>query len=153
MDNRSPKLTSAALATACNVTPQAVYEWRQTGRVKKGYLSKIAAETGKPLEYFLGEEHGTVAVNYGLTLKLDEAEAMKRLQNADPNWRRYVLGLAMVERSQQELLLKTMRQAGPDYNVEQAHGLPPSSSPIAQVKIGHQVQGPRPSYRTKKARR
>lgn len=139
MDKRQPKLTSAALAEACGVTPQAVYEWRKTGRVSKGYLNKIAAETGKPLEYFLGDDVDGVPTNFGLTLKPDEAEAMKKLQEALPDWRRYVLGLAMVEKSQQELLLKAMRQTVPDYRVEDEGPRWPRGRvppPIAHVKVG-----------------
>lgn len=125
MDRRVPRLSAAALAKICKVTDQAVNGWRKTGRIAKKHLPRIAAETGKPLEYFLGEDEGTVATNYGLVLKLEEAEAMKRLQKAAPDWRRYVLGLAMVEKTQQELLLHTMRQAVPDYKVEDAYGRAP----------------------------
>lgn len=120
MDRRVPKLTSAALAKACDVTPQAVYEWRKTGRISKGYLEIIAAETARPLEYFLGSERGKVATNYGLSLTLEEAEAMKRLQKAIPRWRAYVLGLAMTESQEaQTLLLDTMTQVVSDRRVEQ----------------------------------
>lgn len=125
MDNRVPKLSAASLAKSCKVTDQAVNGWRKTGRIAKKHLQKIAAETGKPIGYFLGEDTDTVTVNYGLTLKLEEAEAMKRLQKADPDWRRYVLSLAMVDRAQQDLLLHTMRQAVPDYQVEKAFGPAP----------------------------
>lgn len=119
MDKREPKLTSAALAAACKVTPQAVYEWRKTGRVSKGYLEVIAAETGRPLEYFLGSEPGKVTANYGLTLTLEEAQAMKVLQRALPRWRTYVLGLALTEsHEKQKILLDTMTQHVSDRRVE-----------------------------------
>jgi hypothetical protein len=51
-------------------------------------------------------------------LSPEEADAFKRLREASPAWRRYVLGLAKVPRAQQELLMSTMRQAAPQYTVE-----------------------------------
>jgi transcriptional regulator with XRE-family HTH domain len=125
MDRAVPKLTSASLAKSCNVTPQAVYEWRTTGRVSKGYLARIAAETRKPLEYFLGDETGAIAGSHGLTLSLEEALAVKRLQEASPEWRSYVLSLAMMERHEQDLMLKAMRYSVPDWKVEKAFGQAP----------------------------
>jgi hypothetical protein len=53
MDGASPKVTSAAVALACNVTPQAVNGWRKNGRVHKKHLVAIASLTGRPLEYFV----------------------------------------------------------------------------------------------------
>jgi transcriptional regulator with XRE-family HTH domain len=135
MDRRQPKLTSAALAKLCGVTPQAVYEWRKTGRVSKGYLEKIAAETSRPLEYFLGSEPGKVVANYGITLTLEEAEAIKRLQKAMPDWRLYVLGLAMVDNhATQRTLLDTMRQAVPDRRVEQHVPVAPHAAARAKKR-------------------
>lgn len=116
MDDRTPKLSSAALAAACGVTPQAVYEWRKTGRISKGYLAKIAAQTGRPLEYFLTVDVGAVPEHY----PIEEAQAIKRLRGALPAWRNYVLGLALVEdKATQQLLLDTMRQTVSDRRVEQ----------------------------------
>lgn len=125
MDSGPQKVSAASLARVCKVTDQAVNGWRKTGRIAKKHLPRIAAETGRPLEFFLGDDLGGVHANYGLTLTLEQAEAVKRLQKADPDWRRYVLGLAMVDRAQQELLLRTMRQAVPDYKVEEAFGKAP----------------------------
>lgn len=135
MDKREPKLTSAALASTCEVTPQAVYEWRKTGRVSKKYLEKIAAETGRPLEYFLGSDAGKVAANYGLSLTLEEAEAMKRLQKALPDWRLYVLSLAMEESHQsQKILLDSMRRHVPDSRVEEVVPVAPHAAARRKVK-------------------
>jgi hypothetical protein len=51
---------------------------------------------------------------------IEEALAVKRLRNALPDWRRYVLGLAMIDSHEtQALLLKTMRETVPDKRVEQ----------------------------------
>lgn len=127
MDNATPPVKSAALAEACGITAQAVNGWRKTGRVAKRHLAKIAALTRQPLEYFLGEVPAA-SDRYRLDLQLEEAMAIKRLRESDPNWRRYVLGLAMVQGPAQDLLLKTMREAVPDYKVEQAYGTPPKST-------------------------
>lgn len=144
MDLAQPKVSSAAMASACHVTAQAVNGWRKTGRIAKRHLATIARLTGKPLEYFLSAERGVIA-SHGLTLGIEEADAVKRLRDGDPHWRRYVLGLAMVERSQQELLLLTMRQAVPDYRVEAALksspvGYPPGQ-PLATVRESEQAPG------------
>jgi transcriptional regulator with XRE-family HTH domain len=126
MDQATPKVTSAAMATECRVTPQAVNGWRSTGRIAKKHLPKIAKLTGRPLEYFLEEEPAPAPAQGAMyRLAIEEAEAIKRLRDGNPDWRRYVLGLAMVERTQQDLLLNTMRQAVPDSKVERAYGQAP----------------------------
>jgi hypothetical protein len=53
MDSAKPKITGAAVAKACSVTPQAVNGWRKNGRLHKRHLSLIAKMTGRPLSYFL----------------------------------------------------------------------------------------------------
>lgn len=55
IDEADPPVTSAAIATECKVTAQAVNGWRKTGRVSKRYLPKIAAMTGTNPLYFLDE--------------------------------------------------------------------------------------------------
>lgn len=54
LDDHTPPLSHAGLATECGVTPQAVNGWITNGRVAKKHLPKIAGYTGKPLGYFLG---------------------------------------------------------------------------------------------------
>lgn len=46
-------LTLTALSDECDVTLQAVSQWRTTGRVAKHHLPTIAKATGKSLEFFL----------------------------------------------------------------------------------------------------
>ncbi len=122
MDRADPRVTSAALASACKVSPQAVNGWRTTGRVAKKHLTKIAELTGRPLEYFLGE-NPTVVLSHGMKLAYEEAEAIKRLRDAEPAWRSYVLALAMsTDHTRQKLFLDVMREAVPDYKVERAFG-------------------------------
>lgn len=119
MDNADPRVSSVQVASACKVTPQAVNGWRKNGRLAKRHLPTIAALTKRPVEYFLGVDEGKISTNYGLTVTHEEAEALKRLHTALPDWRTYVLGLAMIDnKATQELLLKTMRQAVPDRRVE-----------------------------------
>lgn len=129
MDDATPPVSSARLAEACKVSAQAVHGWRKTGRIAKGRLTKIAEVTGKPLEYFLGDEGGIVS--HGMKLGLEEAEAIKRLRDAAPQWRNYVLGLAMIDKSAQDLMLKTMQQTVPNYKVERAYGDAPH---VAEAK-------------------
>lgn len=124
MDNKSPKLTSAALAAACSVSAQAVNGWRKNGRIAKKHLPEIASRTGKPLEYFLAEDPDSVKVS-GMSLTADEVEAMKTLQAALPDWRRYVLKLAMIpSRDTQKIMLAVFSKAAPDEAVAAAYGKP-----------------------------
>jgi SOS-response transcriptional repressor LexA len=48
------KLKPSAIAEACGVTPQAVTGWRETGRIHKKHLAKLAELTGRPLAWWLG---------------------------------------------------------------------------------------------------
>jgi hypothetical protein len=116
MDKAEPRVKSAYLAEQCGVTPQAVHGWRTTGRVAKGYLERIAWITKKPLQYFLGNDSIPEANYEGIM----EGEALARLRRALPEWRRYVIGLAMEDsHTAQKLLLDSMRKAVYDPRVEQ----------------------------------
>ena len=89
---------------------------RETGRIGKGRLKKIASITGCQLEYFLSADDGAKPAHR----PIEEAIALDRLRKALPDWRNYVLGLAMIDnREEQALLLKTMRNAVPDSHVEE----------------------------------
>jgi phage repressor protein C with HTH and peptisase S24 domain len=48
--------TKAEIAGECGVTPQALTGWEKTGKVTKNNLARLAELTGKPLEYFLGQQ-------------------------------------------------------------------------------------------------
>lgn len=133
MDQKAPKLSSAALAIACKVTPQAVNGWRKNGRLAKKHLPTIAKETGRQLEYFLGSDDAPGA-NVGMQLEIPEAEAIKRLRVAQKDWRRYVLSLAMMDSNQQALMLKTMREAVPDSRVEEHIPVAPHAAARKRVK-------------------
>ncbi len=45
-------LMGKRIAELCGVKPQAVSNWKTTGRIDKQNLEKLARLTGKPLEYF-----------------------------------------------------------------------------------------------------
>lgn len=122
MDTASPPVKSATLAAACGVTAQAVNGWRKNGRVAKKHIPRIAVETGKPLEYFLGSEPGSVTASHGLTLSLEEALMITSLRDALPNWRRYVVSLARLDKSKQQSLLDTFSEAVPDAYVREKFG-------------------------------
>jgi len=47
---------AARVAEACNVTPQAVSQWKRTGRIDKKHFAALSDLTGKPLAYWLGED-------------------------------------------------------------------------------------------------
>lgn len=120
MDGHKPPIKSARIAALCGVTPQAVNGWRKTGRVAKRHLAVISRETERPLQFFLEDGAPTQA-----PLQIEESEAIARLRTALPQWRNYVLSLAMIGRNEQELLLHTMQQTVPDYVVERAYGRAP----------------------------
>jgi len=120
MDAHKPKVTSVALADACKVTPQAVNGWRKTGRLHKKHLATIAKLTDRPLSWFLSA--ATEMREPDGKYVIEEAEAISRLRHALPDWRRYVLSLAMIDKGKQQLMLDTMREAVPDHIVEKALG-------------------------------
>jgi len=135
MDKASPKVTSVALADACDVTAQAVNGWRKTGRLAKRHIPKIAALTGKTLEYFLGDEPGSVSTNYGIELSLEEAIAVRRLKTALPEWQRYVIGLAMIDSHKtQEIILESIMRPVSDSRVHEAIPISPQARKRQGVK-------------------
>lgn len=50
---REAKVSNTALSQACDVSVQAVGNWKKTGRIDKRHLPKIAELTSKPIRYFL----------------------------------------------------------------------------------------------------
>lgn len=67
----------------------------------------------------------SVEVAPGLTFKVEEAQAVKNLRAALPNWRRYVLSLAMItDQERQRLFLDMLGQHVPDEKVAAAYGKP-----------------------------
>lgn len=60
----------AELSKACDVTIQAVYDWRNTGRIGKHHLLTICRLTKKPIEYFLVGLRGAAVLALGISLGL-----------------------------------------------------------------------------------
>lgn len=116
-----------------------ITNWKKRG-IPRGEVEGVAKIMGLTYDQYLGAAGAPVQASHGLKLALEEAEAMRRLQKALPAWRRYVLGLAMVDSEQaQELLLTTMRQAVPDYDVRRAYGDAPhvaARQPLAVIEEG-----------------
>ncbi len=60
-----------------------------------------------------------------LSFKMEEAQAVKNLRDALPEWRRYVLSLAMTtDRERQRLFLDMLSEHVPDEKVAAAYGKP-----------------------------
>lgn len=114
MDKHQPKIKSSRIAELCKVTPQAVNGWRKTGRVAKRHLAVISRETEKPLEHFLGIGSGASEFK----AELIERQIIKNLRRALPEWRNYVISLAMMEPNEQEVMLKAFRKAYPEEKMD-----------------------------------
>lgn len=102
MDDADPKVTSAALATACDVTPQAVSGWRATGRYDKIHLPQIVALTKKPYSFFLEEISGATGAPHGdLTPEAIEiARAFDRMEpQTQAQVRQHVFIYSIIDRS------------------------------------------------------
>lgn len=111
-----------------------ITNWKSRG-IPRAELGRVANIMGMTYEEYLAAAGVEVKGGYGLRLQLEEAEAIKRLRNAIPDWRRYVLGLAMIDSHEsQAIFLKTMRQAVPDRRVEKAFGDAPHVAARRQVK-------------------
>lgn len=103
-----------------------ITNWKSRG-IPRAELGAVADRMGLTYEEYLAAAGvpGSSS-SHGLRLQIEEAEAVKRLRQAHPAWRRYVLGLAMVDNRQtQDVLLTTMKQTVPDYKVEEAYGAAP----------------------------
>src|SRR4051812_47474261 len=73
-----------------------ITNWKARG-IPRAEIGDIAAQMGLSYEEYLSATGVIVQGSHGLKLALEEAEAVKRLRKAHPDWRRYVLGLAMVD--------------------------------------------------------
>jgi len=97
---------AADVADQLNVSEQVVSNWRRRG-VPAKEVGRVAAVIGITYEQYMLEVGGPAAP------KTQEAEAIKALRDAIPEWRSYVLGLAMIGREQQALFLRTMGKSLP----------------------------------------
>lgn len=133
MDHHHPPVTSAAVATECKVTPQAVAGWRKTGRMAKRHLQKIAKLTGRPLEYFLEDQH-LARQNQASYLTDDEAALVQAYRAALPRWKLTLKHMLLVSPERQDevaealliLIAKIAAEPVSDARVEQAYGKTPA---------------------------
>lgn len=118
------------LARKAGCSKSAVSQW-ETGDVKNLQLSrlvKVADALDLEIRYLITGQEPRLRVNRGATPIYDiELDAIRRLQVAEPDFRRYVLSLATLTAEQQKLMIKTMREAVPDSVVEAAYGRPPGA--------------------------
>lgn len=136
------KMTQPQLATAAGIKQPSLSEI-ETGETKEisGPVLVALCKALRIRAEWLISGAGTMEDSLGMTLQIEEAEAINRLRKGLPDWRRYVLGLAMVDSEHaQQLLLTTMRQAVPDYKVERAYGDAPHvvarSQPAVRIREG-----------------
>lgn len=104
---------------------------------KSEFAGRLATYFGVPVERLIADDFEVeeAAVATQPPPPIEEALAIKRLRNALPDWRRYVLGLAVIDNHEtQALLLKTMREAVPDSRVEQHITVAPHAAARAKEK-------------------
>lgn len=117
--------TRRASFRAAGYSDGRITNWKARG-IPRAEVGAVAQLMGLTYEEYLAATGIELRSSHGLRLQIEEAEALKRLRSSHPDWRRYVLSLAMVDNKQtQELLLTTMRQTVPDYRVEEAYGQAP----------------------------
>jgi transcriptional regulator with XRE-family HTH domain len=107
---------------------------------KSEFAGRLATYFGVPVERLIADdfdiEEADTPAKQEPPPPIEEALAIKRLRNALPDWRRYVLGLAVIDNHDtQALLLKTMREAVPDSRVEQHITVAPHAAARAKEKV------------------
>jgi hypothetical protein len=122
---KARNLSYGDVARGTETDPQAIWLLVKRKSRRSALASKLSEYFQIALERLLSEDFDPKEAPdefkpHPLQLRLEEAEAVKRMRGALPDWRRYVLGLAMIDNHQtQELLLRTMREAVPDKRVEE----------------------------------
>lgn len=113
-------LSYGKVAKDIKADTQAVWALVKRRSSKSALAGKLADYFGVPLHRLMADDFDVNEAAQPKDLPLPEREAMARLQRALPEWRNYVVGLAMIDNHQtQKILLDTMRQAVPDRRVEQ----------------------------------
>jgi hypothetical protein len=105
------------LTDVAPVRRQNVDAWMKGSSPKPDYLFALADKL-RVSPRWLGTGKGDPKAT-DATPPLEEALAVKGLQDALPEWRLYVLGLATMDKNKQQLMLDTMREA---YPVEKMQG-------------------------------
>lgn len=108
--------------------PQTVFALVKRKSKKSDYAGQLAAYFNVPLVRLMADDfdpaEARILPGAAFEFRIDEAEAMKRLRTARPEWRRYVLSLAMMEDPEkQKTFLDIMSEAVPDVVVEKAYGV------------------------------
>lgn len=127
----SKGLTQDQLASKASCTKGAVSQW------EKGDVKNLRIERLYQVADALGVEARWLATGHGpqsipkdgglFSLEIGEAEAVSRLRNAIPKWRRYVISLAMIDdQARQQLFLDMLSEHVPDEIVSTAYGVPGS---------------------------
>lgn len=137
-------LSYGDVAAAVGTDPQAIWNLVKRSSKRSEFAGKLSDYFGVPMSRLMADDFAVDEAQPSATPRIDvrieEGEAIVRLRRAHPDWRRYVLGLAMVDnRETQELLLRTMREAVPNEKVEAAYG----QAPHVRERTAHSE--PRPS--------
>lgn len=108
--------------------PQAIWTLVKRNSRRSDFAGRLAGFFGVPIERLLADDFdiAEASATPPEPPPIEEELAIKRLRNALPDWRSYVLGLTMIDNHDtQALLLKTMRETVPDAKVERAYGKAP----------------------------
>lgn len=111
-----------------------ITNWLKRG-IPRAEVGKIAPMMGLSHDEYLAAAGEEVKTSHGLILQIEEAEAIKRLRSAIPDWRRYVLSLAMIDKKDtQQTLLDAMQEAVPDKRVEKFVPIAPHAAARGKAK-------------------
>lgn len=118
--------------TVLKVDQANLTNWKKRGVPQGRMQARIAAIIGKSTDQYLADIGRPTGAKQA-QIPIEEAIAFDRLHKALPDWRNYVLGLAMVSSHEaQALLLSTMRNAVPDAHVEEFI----SAAPVLEERVG-----------------
>lgn len=149
------KLTQPQLASAAGIKQPSLSEI-ETGETKEisGPVLVALCRALRIRPEWLLSGAGPIEDAHSMSLQIEEAEAVARLRRALPDWRRYVLGLAMVDSEHaQQLLLTTMRHAVPDEKVERAYGDAPHVAAAKSQPLVRITEGGSPTHTSKANRK
>ncbi len=124
------RISQVQLATAAGLKQPSISEI-ESGETKEisgpNLIAVSAALKIRPEWLVTGKGHmeSGAEVAPGLTFRVEEAHAVKNLREALPEWRRYVLSLAMTtDKTRQRLFLDMLTEHVPDEKVAAAYGKP-----------------------------
>lgn len=124
------RMSQVQLAKAAGLKQPSISEIEsgETKEISGPNLVTVAAALRVRPEWLVtgrGAMEPGVEVAPGLAFRVEEAQAIKNLRDAIPEWRRYVLSLAMTtDKQRQQLFLDMLAQHVPDEKVAAAYGRP-----------------------------